>query len=318
MMAERRESDEANTQADAALKASVIAVGGGKGGIGKTVVSACLAMALAEAGRQVVLVDGDLGGSNLNTVMGMQMPSKTIYDFFSRKIPNLSDLVIETPFSRLKMIAGAPGTLGMANIKHWEKLKIMRHITQLNAHYVVVDLGAGMSFNEIDFFNLANVGIVVANPEPPSLQECYNFIKVALLRRLRTLFSSNESVQEVLSGMDNNAYINETRPIFELIAEISRRDAEAGREVKIVVDDYRPYLLLNQLYDDSEKVEAYALRLAARDLLHVDVELMGTLPHSARIREAIQEMQPAGLYGINLPVRRKLLEVVKKYFLASE
>jgi len=299
------------------LSPFVIAIGGGKGGIGKTVISACLAMALAELEREVVLIDGDLGGSNLNTTMGMYMPSKTIFDFFTRKVAALSEIAMDTPFPRLKMIAGAPGSLGIANIKYWEKRKIMRHITQLEADYVVVDLGAGMSFNEIDFFNLAHTGIVVANPEPPAIQECYNFIKVSLLRKLRTLFSGNDFVLDVLNAQNGSAYTNETRLVSELVADVAASDADTGSQFQIIVDDFNPHLLLNDVYDDKEKMEGMAIKLAAHDLLGIDVEFMGMIPHSAKIRDAIQQMHLADLYENNMAVRLKVLEIARKYFVLS-
>src|SRR5574342_481540 len=145
-------------------QAKVITVAGGKGGIGKTMICASLSMALAQTGLRVTLVDADLGGANLHTVLGMYMPSKTLHDFIQRRVKTLEEVTMPTPIEGLKLVCGAPGIVGLANIQHWEKLKMIRHLRKLSADYVVVDIGAGMSLNEIDLFNSGDITIVVANP----------------------------------------------------------------------------------------------------------------------------------------------------------
>src|SRR6476620_6664089 len=76
----------------------VIAVGGGKGGIGKSLGSANLGSALAKRGAKVVLVALDLGGANLHTCLGVGQPKVTLSDFIDRKVQNLEDVLVPTPF----------------------------------------------------------------------------------------------------------------------------------------------------------------------------------------------------------------------------
>jgi Mrp family chromosome partitioning ATPase len=96
-------------------KRIVFAVGGGKGGVGKTVITASLGVGLASLGHQVVLVDADLGGANLHTCMGILEPKYTFYHFYTLQRETLSDIMIDTPVENLKMISGSCGTLGLAN-----------------------------------------------------------------------------------------------------------------------------------------------------------------------------------------------------------
>ena len=102
--------------------ARVIAVAGGKGGIGKTMVSASLAIALAQADTRVVLFDADLGGANVHTVMGIYAPERTLYDFVARRVKGLEELLIPSPFDGLQLICGSPGTSGMANLERGDIL----------------------------------------------------------------------------------------------------------------------------------------------------------------------------------------------------
>ena len=128
------------------------AVGGGKGGVGKSLVSANVAICLALMGNKVVAVDLDLGGANLHTCLGLPIPQMTLSDYVSKKITNFEDLLVSTPIQNLKIISGAQDELGMANLKHMHKNQIIRKLTELDADYILFDLGAGTAFNTIDFF----------------------------------------------------------------------------------------------------------------------------------------------------------------------
>ena len=72
----------------------ILSVGGGKGGIGKSLISANLAIALARRGKRVVLVDADLGGANLHTTLGLDLPRRTLSDFIDRKVERLEEVEI--------------------------------------------------------------------------------------------------------------------------------------------------------------------------------------------------------------------------------
>lgn len=303
------------TQEQTKNRPRLIAIGGGKGGIGKTVISTCLSIALVRYGKSVILVDGDLGGANLHTVMGISMPPRTLYDFITRRIAKLSNLPIETPIPGLRLICGAPGSPGMANIKYWEKQKTIRHLRQLDADFVVVDVGAGMSFNEVDLFNASEVGIVIANPEPPSIQECYNFIKVALFRKLRTTLSGHAQIMAVLDGHRDHSHLRDRRLVSDLIQELRDRDLEAAQRLERTIRGFEPRLILNCVHDESESLDARALQLAVSDLLGVQLRFLGFVPYSKSVKQAIQTMRPTKLLSEDVAVRSRIFEIVNRHFI---
>ena len=94
---------------------TIWAVGGGKGGTGKSFVSASLAIQLANLEKDVTLIDADLGGPNLHTFLGMKESNLDLGDFVTNKVPNLKDTVILTPFAGLKLIKGTENVLFMAH-----------------------------------------------------------------------------------------------------------------------------------------------------------------------------------------------------------
>jgi flagellar biosynthesis protein FlhG len=140
---------------------AVIAVGGGKGGIGKTILTANLGICFAKNKWRVVLVDADLGGSNLHTCLGIDFPEVSLSDFVGRRVEKIEDVIVETGIEGLRLISGAQDFLGSANIKYTQKLRVLKQIFKIDTEVVLMDLGSGTSFNVLDFFLASDLGIVV-------------------------------------------------------------------------------------------------------------------------------------------------------------
>src|SRR5688572_8500892 len=160
-------------------------VGGGKGGIGKSLLTASLGWQLALLGKRVVLVDADLGGANLHTCLGLQNPRHTLGDFIQRKVAKIEDIAVETGLPGLRLVSGASDFLSAANINYAQKVRVLNRIRALDVDVVLIDLGAGTSFNIIDFFLVSDLGLLTVVPEPTSVENGYRFIKSALYRKLR-------------------------------------------------------------------------------------------------------------------------------------
>jgi len=148
------------------------AIGGGKGGVGKSFVATNLAVCMARQGRRVVVVDGDLGGANLDTLFGCPRPTRTLSDFLDRRVERLADIAMPTGVEGLALVAGDSDTLGSANPAHAQKLKLIRHLRAMPCDLVIVDLGAGTSFNTLDLYLAADVGVVVTTAEPAITERC--------------------------------------------------------------------------------------------------------------------------------------------------
>lgn len=168
----------------------IIAVGGGKGGVGKSLVAANLGIKLAERGRRVLLVDLDVGCANLHTHLGIAFPDRTLADFLIRDRWSFGEIALPTAFPRLRLIAGGrdqawtayqrQGDSGALYARLWNA--IMRAVELVGVDVVVLDLGAGTHHHTMDFFTLAQVGVLVVLPEPTSIENAYVFLKAALWR----------------------------------------------------------------------------------------------------------------------------------------
>ena len=149
------------------------AVGGGKGGTGKSFLTASLGIQLARLGRNTVIVDADLGAANLHTCLGVKSPKATLADFLSGDVPSLEELLLETPVEGLKLISAARDVFEIANPSSQQKQRLIRQIQNLPAEYIIVVVCGGVSSDVVDFFRCADTGIMIANPEPTSTENAY-------------------------------------------------------------------------------------------------------------------------------------------------
>lgn len=295
---------------EAELEKKIFAVGGGKGGVGKTLLTASLGIGLAAVGKKVVIVDADLGGANLHTCMGILEPEYTFYHFYTLQRDSLADIALDTPIENLKLISGACGTLGLANPRYSQKLRFIRELKKLNADYIILDLGAGSSYNVIDFFVAAEQGILVTTPEPMAIQETFNFIKVSLFRKLQREFRNSPNV---LSIVEQNAFAEPGKlrnPVSQLVEEIDKVDTEAGRRVMSILQVFRPRLILNMVQSGDEIKEGDTLKTAAKDLLSVDVDYIGSIEYDQGVRSSLKQFKPFLLDNPRSKASRSLAKLI--------
>jgi flagellar biosynthesis protein FlhG len=268
------------------------AVGGGKGGVGKSLVSANVAICLALMGNKVVAVDLDLGGANLHTCLGLPIPQVTLSDYVSKKITNFEDLLVNTPIHNLKIISGAQDEIGMANLKHMHKNQIIRKLTELDADYILFDLGAGTAFNTIDFFITADKGILVVLPEPTSIENTYRFIKSVFYRRLKMVEGIAEIEPMILETMNAKVTSGASASPADLIKKISEMYPEVGMRVKAEMAQFRPNLIINQVRSQADIDIGYSIQSICRRYFGIEMTFPGYLDYDQSVWQSVRKRKP--------------------------
>lgn len=268
------------------------AVGGGKGGVGKSLVSANVAICLALMGNKVVAVDLDLGGANLHTCLGLPIPQVTLSDYVSKKITNFEDLLVSTPIHNLKIISGAQDEIGMANLKHMHKNQIIRKLTELDADYILFDLGAGTAFNTIDFFITADKGILVVLPEPTSIENTYRFIKSVFYRRLKMVEGIAEIEPMILETMNAKVTSGASASPADLIKKISEMYPEVGMRVKAEMAQFRPNLIINQVRSQADIDIGYSIQSICRRYFGIEMTFPGYLDYDQSVWQSVRKRKP--------------------------
>lgn len=268
------------------------AVGGGKGGVGKSLVSANVAICLALMGNKVVAVDLDLGGANLHTCLGLPIPQVTLSDYVSKKVTNFEDLLVSTPIQNLKIISGAQDEIGMANLKHMHKNQIIRKLTELDADYILFDLGAGTAFNTIDFFITADKGILVVLPEPTSIENTYRFIKSVFYRRLKMVEGIAEIEPMILETMNAKVTSGASASPADLIKKISEMYPEVGMRVKAEMAQFRPNLIINQVRSQADIDIGYSIQSICRRYFGIEMTFPGYLDYDQSVWQSVRKRKP--------------------------
>ncbi|HHM23452.1 MAG TPA: DUF4339 domain-containing protein [Bacteroidetes bacterium] len=293
----------------------ILAVGGGKGGVGKTAVVVSMGVTLASMGKKVILVDADLGGANLHSYLGIDDPRYTFYDFYTGKKDSLEEIVLETPIENLFFISGASGTLGLANPKYAQKVRFIKQLRHLPADYILLDLGAGSSFSVIDFFLAAGEGIVISTPEPAAVQETFFFIKKALLRKLQMTFKQDPRISPLFNLETSSWNEPKAKSVKDLYKAVEKLDKDAAGIFRGLIQRFQPKLILNMVRKSGEAKEGVALKTAVGELLTVEMDYWGTLPFDERVREAAMVQRPFVLTRPNSKASRALTQMVTGHLL---
>ncbi|HEY0709069.1 MAG TPA: P-loop NTPase [Polyangia bacterium] len=267
--------------------ARVISIGGGKGGVGKSLVATNLAVAIAQTGREVVLCDLDLGAANLHLMLGATQPKAGIAALLAPE-STLDDALTDTKVERLRLLAGAGGTVASANITHAQKLRIIRKLRALKTEFVVVDVGAGVGYNALDFFELGQQRVIVATPQVTSMHDAYAFLKGAVLRTLRHHAGrSNEAWM-----LDPAMASKDGEKVKDLLLRIRDQDPAVGEKIAQILKHFGAFLVGNQVDNPNQVGVFQAVSRMVEDFLGISLPILGWIPAHPRLADSVNERMP--------------------------
>lgn len=266
--------------------AHIFAVGGGKGGSGKSFISANLGVMLARQGKTVVLVDLDLGAPNLHTMMGLNNLKTGLNNFLNKSVKNLSLTAVPTKTPHLYIISSTRCSLEVCNLFYEQKQKIIRAIWQLPADYVVLDLGAGTNYNALDFFLASHQGLSVFTPEPTSIQNTVEFIKAVYLRKLKHILKRHAfstAAKEVKYESDDGV----VRSPLDIVNSVMRSDPARASLLQEELRKLKFKLILNQYRKQIDETLGNRIEKVCNRHFYSQFQFLGNIAYNERVFDSI-------------------------------
>lgn len=280
----------------------LLPIASGKGGVGKSVIAANLGLSLCRSGRTVVLVDLDLGGSNLHTFLGVKNHNAGIGSLVWKRERSLADLLVETGYERLYLVPGDGLLPGTGNLDWFTKKRILKDLASLPADFAILDLGAGSSFNVVDFFLASSEGLLVVRPEITSVLNAYAFLKTAAFRALSRSFPEKSPGRTAVYGFASVKNEGSGLSFLDFARELSGRFPEGPAALERF-SALRPRAIMNMGRERGDAELGQRLREIAAKNLGITVDFSGyladdpALPASIAARRLLFDSQPASAFS---------------------
>ncbi len=299
-------------------KPRTVAIASGKGGVGKTVITANLSLSLAQQfGKRnspVVAIDLDLGCGNLNACLGVRSPNGTINSFLSRKVPSLQHILTPTPQKHLHMVcssySGSPDMVLTDGLKK----ELLDEASALEASWVVMDLGAGTSADVLDLFLGATEKIIVITPEALSLHNAFLFLKTLILHYLWRELGKESFLSAVKPAWQKMIDDRQNISILELIDEIRDWDRYAAYVLTGLINDLKIKFLVNQYRGSSEDshLKNFHHLLFKYLCVRSNISYLGFVYFDEGIRKSVQGIKPFLLDCPDNQAAKDLRELAKR------
>ncbi len=267
---------------------TIIAVGGGKGGVGKSFVSSSLAIFLAQLGYDTLAIDLDLGGANLHTSLGVPIKDRGINEFILDPSLKFTDITQETHWPKLKLISGSSETLNVANVDDEQRSRIMSSIARYQCDFTVLDLSAGTHLSTLDFFLMANHKVVVFTPEPSSIENAYRFLKASFFRKLRR-YEFQLQLKTQIDGLMANRKAHNINSPADLMHALVKQEPILGPKLKHILEDMNFEIVLNQARTRQEIELGHALQSVCVKYFGFPCHFLGGLEYDNAVWQSLRQ-----------------------------
>jgi flagellar biosynthesis protein FlhG len=288
----------------------VWAIGGGKGGVGKSLVASSLAIALSRVANRVVAIDLDLGGANLHTTLGVDLPKQTLSDFLSCRVTDIEKCIVSSGIPHLDFISGAQDAVGITNLQSKLKFEFLSKVRQIDADYVIFDLGAGTTFNTLDFFLFSDLGLITLLPEPTSIENGYRFIKSSYFRYLAHCESLKDIRPLIAMAMDPKNPMGIKSP-SDLFKEVSKSNPEIATKLKRQIERFRPNLIVNQARTQTDVDIGASIKTVCKKYFGIEMDYIGHLDYDSAVWQSIRRKRPLMLEFPNSTIASNIEQITQ-------
>lgn len=289
----------------------IIPVASGKGGVGKSLLSANLAITLGQAGKKVILADLDLGASNLHLVIGQSSPKAGIGTYLTGE-NSFEQIIQPTEYENVFFIAGDSEIPGLSSIKTSQKKALIKKFQSLDCDYLIIDLGAGTHLTILDLFLLSPQGIIVTAPTVTATLNGYLFLKNAVFRLMANSFKKNSKAFQFLEKLKNDSSSLQKLYIPKLVEQIRSIDPESAANFEERMAQFHPRLIINMIDEPKDADKALKIRRSCQQYLGLEVESLGVMYKDSLQDKALSSRLPVVVYKPKSLISQAIYRIAEK------
>lgn len=268
-----------------AMTPRVVAIAGGKGGVGKSLVAANVGIFLATLGKRVVLIDGSFGAANLHIFAGVPRPPRSLSETLVEGGPGLVELAVPTHVPGVRLVGGVYDPAWVADPGPEKVRTLADQLRQLPADWVVLDLGPGLGSPTLELFLEADIAIAIAVPDPTSIELMHRFVKAAFLKRLE-----RRGLLHLAPGGGSSFEGGTPSPLEIYLAAVAA--GEDVSELRSAILTFAPHLVINSARSKSDMELGRAVASAARRRLGVPIRYLGHLEYDEAVWASTRRRRP--------------------------
>jgi flagellar biosynthesis protein FlhG len=269
----------------------VYALGGGKGGIGKSFITSNLALYLAKCEHKTLLIDLDFGGANAHTYLGVEGRGVSAKNFLLGEISHLGEAVVATKFRNLSIVRGASEWNEDLKINTKSLHQMFQAARNLGFDRIVYDLGAGTGVETVEAFLDADIKLAVSTPEPISIENTYNFLKRVFYRSIQKCAEEHNFQDSIQNIMNRKEELSIKKP-SDLLKHLNFKHPQAGAAIVQKILSHKPQILINQCRSPRDQKIGNSLAHISRQYFGQNIEFVGSLDFDNRVWQSIRSMKP--------------------------
>ena len=296
----------------------IIAVAGGKGGVGKTVFATMLGMCLAGFERRTILVDLDFSGANLHGFLNLPEKNKSLNAYLAGRASTLSEMVQRTSFEKLDAITFQSDTPQTFSIKPRQKQMLFRELRKLKADYIVCDLGHASSAFGLDAFLRADFSVLLTAADMFSVLNTYSFIRSVLLRGVRQFLHNSPAASRALDECGLLVDGKMVKPLHMFLKQIPAHQKTRLDAIQQFLRRFSPKVVLNFMPQSEPNNDFILLGPLVKNMLNIQLDYWGALRNDRIIQAAMKSQRPDMLLSPDSPASEDLVKLVVRNLIAGE
>lgn len=290
------------------------AVASGKGGVGKTFISASLGITLSKLSHSVLIIDLDTTGANVHTTLGTPPASLSLRHWVEEKM-QLTEVITNTSIPRLSFIQGTWDSWSSSVFTKENARSLMEEVVKLRYDYVIVDLGPGPQEYALEIMECADEKIVVANPEPTSIEKNYRFLEAHICNGLRSC-ARPEAFNNLIKELQAYRHKKLKKP-FSFREFLKKNEG-------FMIDHFEALnkkpvrLLVNSSRGESDAVLGHSIKSVCSKYYDLSLDYLGAIEYDNAVWQSVRNREPVLVAQPFTPLAGQFLHVCKHLIAPEE